>query len=553
MTVLMERSANLGQDEDRLAIIGLDGVRLDVIRQFKESLPYLSQMLSTGTVGDLRTVLPGPHSGSAWTSFSTGVNPGRHGIGDWRVREGYRFTPATSEDVPNYRFWDYLSDAGYTVGVFNIPLTSPIYPVNGVLVTSWADPQNNWAYPESFQEELSNIGYIQKPKFSSPDADLENLYESIERRREGFELFTSQYDWNLLLGMFYETEMAHHQFAPFLNPDHPEYNPEYREKVRSVYEKIDRELKTLDESLGDIPIIILSDHGFCPVYERIHLNRILEEKEFYSPSANNSEHGRLEGAIASLSHRVKDLVSKQKTLRNVAFRATSVPILGDKVNKMIDDYRSTTREKDVTADWTRTKAFNGYEHGGIFINRKELPSGIVPDNEVDDLVDDIIHALESHEYLSPRVKGIHRRENIFSGKRLEMLPEIIVDFKDGYLGSSGYEERFARGAVELRSEGKNVAFHTMDGILLASGNGICETKIEGANIMDIAPTVLRYFEQPIPDNFDGTPLVKMFEQAHSIHENTGTMLPSYRKSSATELTQSERQQVEKRLQEMGYQ
>lgn len=129
-----------------------------------------------------------------------------------------------------------------------------------------------------------------------------------------------------------------------------------------------------------------------------------------------------------------------------------------------------------------------------------------------------------------------------------MLPEIIVDFEDGYLGSSGYNEQYARGAEELRSEGKNVAFHTMDGILLASGNGIRETKIEDANIIDIAPTVLRYFEQPIPDNLDGTPLVELFEQAHSIHKDNGTMPPAYKKSSDTELTQSERKQVEKRLQ-----
>lgn len=540
-------------NEDRLAIIGLDGVRLDVIRQFEESLPYLSQMLSAGAVGNLRTVLPGPHSGPAWTSFSTGTNPGRHGVGDWRVREGYRFFPATSEDVPHYRFWDYLSDAGYTVGVFNIPLTSPIYPVNGVLVTSWTNSQNNWAYPESFQEKLSSIGYIQKPKFSSPDANIENLYQSIERRRKGFELFLSQYDWNLLVGMFYETEMAHHQFAPFLDSDHPEYNPEYREKVRSVYEKVDRELHTLDESLGDTPLIILSDHGFCPVYERIHLNRILEEKGFYSPPDNQTVHSRSESAIASLSYRMMDLFSKQDTLREVAFRASSAPILGDIVAKKIDDYRSTTRGKHITADWARTKAFNGYEHGGIFINREELPSGIVADNEVDDLVNDIIHALESDEYLTSRVKGIHRREDIFSGERLDMLPEIIVDFKNGYLGSSGYEERYSRGAEELRTEGKNVAFHTMDGILLASGNGIRETEVEGANIMDIAPTVLRYFEQPIPNNFDGAPLIEIFEQAHPIHQDTGTMSPSHRKLSDTELTQSERQQVEKRLQEMGYQ
>jgi len=74
-------------------------VGLDVVRRFADNLPNLSAFLDDGAVGHLQAVLPGPHSSAAWTSFSTGTNPGRHGIGDWRRKDGYDFRPVTGNDI----------------------------------------------------------------------------------------------------------------------------------------------------------------------------------------------------------------------------------------------------------------------------------------------------------------------------------------------------------------------------------------------------------------------------------------------------------------------
>lgn len=532
--------------EQQLAVIGLDGVRLDVVDRFRDDLPFLRNLINEGAQGQLETVLPGPHSGPAWTSFSTGVNPGKHGLGDWRIREGYGFVPATGEDIPQYRFWDYLSDAGYTVGVFNIPLTSPPYPLDGVLVCSWMQASGEYAYPESFEKELESVGYQRKADFSNPDDSLDNLLMSIEARRRGFDLFLDEYDWNLLVGMFYETEQAHHQFASFLDPEHPEYDPDYESRLRSVYRKVDEELQNLTATLGDTPLIILSDHGFCPVYERIHLNRILEEMGYYSPTAEHE--GNTVNPRRQIFLRAVRTVRDNEAVRTMAKKSMALPLVGDVVRRAIDDYRSIEYRKEITCNWANTQAFNGYEHGGIFLNTVDNPEGVVQESDAEELIDTIIRDLKAHEFLADRIEGAYRREELFEGERLSMLPEIIVNFEDGYLGSSGYDERRSRGCDEL----SNIGFHTMNGILLADGPGIALGAVEDANIMDIAPTVLHYFDEPLPDNFDGEPLFQLFEADTAFNAHVPTRCEARFTDRNPVMTTEERQAVETRLRDMGY-
>src|SRR3989338_653176 len=66
----------------RVIVIGLDGARYDVVSGWvnQGKLPTFKKIIDNGVSGPLLTVLPGPHSAPAWTSFCTGVNPGKHGL-----------------------------------------------------------------------------------------------------------------------------------------------------------------------------------------------------------------------------------------------------------------------------------------------------------------------------------------------------------------------------------------------------------------------------------------------------------------------------------------
>ena len=68
----------------RVVIIGLDGMDPGLAARYMRQgkLPHLSKLRDTGTFCSLATTLP-PISPVAWSSFLTGVNPGKHNIYDF--------------------------------------------------------------------------------------------------------------------------------------------------------------------------------------------------------------------------------------------------------------------------------------------------------------------------------------------------------------------------------------------------------------------------------------------------------------------------------------
>ncbi|MHC4861653.1 MAG: alkaline phosphatase family protein, partial [Planctomycetota bacterium] len=64
-----------------LLVLGLDGADLDLLGPWMEAgdLPRLAAIAREGTTGYLQSTVP-PVSSSAWATFMTGRNPGRHGV-----------------------------------------------------------------------------------------------------------------------------------------------------------------------------------------------------------------------------------------------------------------------------------------------------------------------------------------------------------------------------------------------------------------------------------------------------------------------------------------
>ena len=65
----------------QVLIIGLDGATFDLIKPWVATgqLPTFKHLMDTGTRGNLESTIP-PITPPAWTSFMTGMNPGKHGV-----------------------------------------------------------------------------------------------------------------------------------------------------------------------------------------------------------------------------------------------------------------------------------------------------------------------------------------------------------------------------------------------------------------------------------------------------------------------------------------
>lgn len=164
-------------------------------------------------------------------------------------------------------------------------------------------------------------------------------------------------------------------------------------------------------------------------------------------------------------------------------------------------------------DWGRTKAYyiTTGSCWGIRINLvgREL-KGIVPREEYDAVRNRIIEelnlAVDEEEEGRRVMEGVYRREDIYQGPHVENAPDVIlIPHCEYYLKEQIRDNIFK----EIKGGGSN---HRSEGILILRGPGIKKgRKIEGAHILDVAPTILYLLGLPIPKGFDGKVLTEALE------------------------------------------
>lgn len=80
--------------KSKLVILGFDGMDPDLVREFmaQGQLPNLERLMKQGGLYDLGTTVSA-ESPTAWASFATGVNPGKHNIYDFLIRNTDNYVP----------------------------------------------------------------------------------------------------------------------------------------------------------------------------------------------------------------------------------------------------------------------------------------------------------------------------------------------------------------------------------------------------------------------------------------------------------------------------
>ena len=74
-------------ESKRIAVIGLDGANPETVEKLlkKGRMPSLAALKDKGSAGKLKTTSVS-QSPVAWSTFQTGMNPGKHGIFDFIIR-----------------------------------------------------------------------------------------------------------------------------------------------------------------------------------------------------------------------------------------------------------------------------------------------------------------------------------------------------------------------------------------------------------------------------------------------------------------------------------
>jgi len=555
----------------RVMVVALDGATWDLARPWMEAghMPHLSSLVTDGVSAGMRAEMP-PSSVPNWPAFMTGKNAGKHGCLWWLQRDSrgrIDQTPVDSRAVVGETLWSHLSAHGKRVVVQNVPVTYPVEPVNGVMVSGLLTPRgaDDYVFPPELKAELDAAvgGYHIYPQGAYGKGReltyLEALIENIRQHARAAEFMLGSLSWEFFLLVLGPTDECAHKYWHYTDPTHERYRSEDAARLGDALQRV---YSAADEVIGQLArhlkaedtLIVLSDHGFGPL-ERFFLpnNWLLREGflRLKRGGATPLKHalfrlGLTPSRIFPLGKQVLALLPRSGALRQ-------------RLDPGRQGGRSPLRKVFLSAediDWSRTRAIaSGFLCSQIYINLcGREPDGIVDVDEYEPLRDRLIAELGSVvDPLSgaPHYAGIFRREDLYQGPLVDRLPDLLCVPADLRAADAGMDFRsntlFAR---EMALSGT----HREQGIFAMRGPGVRRgAVVPPVRIFDFAPTILHRLGLPVPDDMDGQVVAVALEPDWlSTHPVERAPLAASRRGGSTGYSEEQEALVVDRLRDLGY-
>ncbi|MBN1872778.1 MAG: alkaline phosphatase family protein, partial [Anaerolineae bacterium] len=522
-------------------------------------LPHLQSLLQRGSHGMLRSTLQ-PLSAPAWATFMTGANQGRHGLYDFvqRQPDDYRLQVTNASFIKLPLLFEAVSQHNQHVLSVNVPMTSPPRPVNGVMVGGPFAPVVNadLVYPPELGPTLLALvnNYVLIPDFDPGQPDpLQHYARELVRATAGHAQLTlhllDTQPWDFCTVVFTAIDEVQHAFWHCMTASDAAPNARFRHAIRDVYQQADAAigelLRRVDE---ETLVIVMSDHGFGPLKAVINLNSWLAQAGYltFSPPSRRWRAAGM-GRLAALYRRLP-----------AAWRVMARKLLGTtRMEAVRGDVEGTLFASAI--EWTQTRAYALGAGGKIYLNvAGREPSGIVQPGAEYTAVREALAAqlatLADPQTGVPLIHRVWRREELYEGPYLEAAPDLVIEWADyGYWGRGRYDIHSAPIFEERRTMDFSslplTATHTPEGIFIACGPGIpAGGVISGAQIADVAPTLLCWLGLPVPEYMDGVVLP-------SICDRTDTLTPGHAAPVAAQPTfyaDDEAAKVAERLKGLGY-
>jgi len=281
--------------------------------------------------------------------------------------------------------------------------------------------------------------------------------------------------WDVVVWVSESTDRVQHMMWRYLDKTHPMYDEaeaaKHGDAILRVYQRADQLVgEVLTRVEPGTHVIVMSDHGFHSFRQAVNLNTWLVN----------------EGYLAIKGQRAEMKGMNEMFLGSGEF--------WEKV------------------DWPRTRAY-AMGLGQVFINLQGREGqGAVAPSDYQAVVDELAAKLLT--ITDPKtggriMSGAYKRADIYSGPYFENAPDIQTGMADGYrvswqttLGGSPPGDILYANTRKWSGDHCGFDYKTIPGILISN------RAITGANprVIDLAPSVLRYFGVPVPAEMDGKPL-----------------------------------------------
>jgi len=502
-------------------------------------MPNLERLIRQGSRGVLESTMP-PITPVAFASFITGLNPGKHGIFDWAVRQGRGFQSASAVSRRGTPFWRYLNAQGVRVGLLNIPMTYPPQPLDGFLIAGIVVPRSarDFTYPRSLLEAIEqrhgpyeveisrrlasprnqvDPGESANPSIGEPGSAAAHGGDPEAYLRAWLEQERRQTDIALELIDEYQVDVLAFNYVSLDRLNH----------FASCFEHVERALENVDAQIGrfmerfpEANYIIMSDHGSRRIRGAFLLGKWLAEHGYLRYGEQNlriprhevnfvlarlfQEHYGWRGAGERIARRLLGGLLQ-------VFPPVLLEPLWKRLAAQAPDafaYRFTSR-----VDWPRTQVYARSPNGPLFINLRgrDEHGWVRPGRQYEAIREAVIADLRRVRDPftgEPLFQRIYRREELYQGEAAAEAPDIILD---PYGSSCDLIVDNSPQAFHFVNRLTRFGDHSHDGLFVLSGPDFA--RLPGgehrASILDIPATLLHLYNVPIPENFDGRVLTDL--------------------------------------------
>ncbi len=455
-----------GRERPRVLVIGLDGATFAVVDSLlaSGSLQNLAALRDRGSCAVLETILPAI-SPPAWTSATTGVNPGQHNIFDFchLSKTGPQALLTSALDRRARPVWSFLNEAGVHTGIMNIPLTFPPDRVDGFFISGFpfGSATSGFTYPKELEARLGEYPldlFGESLPRGREEVLLAHFRHTLERHAEVAKRLMHEEEWDLFWVVFTGTDKVQHFYWKYADPEHPEYDAEdaarYGNAIRDMFVRVDAVIGELVAEAGeDADVIVLSDHGFGPIRRELRLMNWL----------------RAEGFLAS----------------------------------------------DSTGATRSAEAFSPGPFGGLLrVNQagRDWRGQVAPGNPSEAVRRRLLQRLDALvEPVSGArlVERAYTREELYTGPYVENAPDLVfMESPAMFVGRGSPGDTAVFGPPSYTFSG----YHRPDGILVAAGPRFRHQEPRTrASILDIAPTLYWLFDVDLPSDLDGEVLAALVQ------------------------------------------
>lgn len=517
----------------RLLSIGLDGAAWHKLDRLIErgALPNLARLAAEGARGPLRSVTP-PVTCPAWRCSTAGKRPGKLGVYWWLQldREQGRLVAPDARSFDTTDVWDYLGAAGYRSAIVNVPMTYPPPSIEGGIVAGFGAPFEvdvggaPLARPPSLRERLDELDWQVGVDDVTGDGGVEAALDVIRSRFELLlELLEEGYDY-LHLTVFY-LNVLQHKFG-----DGPE---------------TERAWRLVDEYLGKLPddvtLLCYSDHGHGHVERTFSVNAFLADRDSLTITDRTGD-----AATATAYRTLQRVGISPHRVANLARRLLPAGV----TDRLIESgYPIPTSALDDRVDWAASDAL-AVSQGPVYLNRERLG------DDYERVRADLREALLAYtapDGSSP-IESVQIGDELYDGPHVDSAPDLFCRPADGWELYGGITPEITDTAASSWTSGNDPV-----GMILLHGPDVRAGELSERSLVDVMPTVLRYFDCPVPTDCDGTAIREPFTRSFG----RDTCEPIARKATETaarcgesngraDASSDDEPSVSDRLEDLGY-